>query len=99
MLLLADHDLVEVETKKQDYFTEEKVPADKRQREAARRLQRLISSDVLADFADCYSAGSLCQALADGWAADPVTLSHILLWRHDVLEYGFQPMLRLLSAL
>jgi len=68
MLLLADHDLVEVVTKKQDPSTEEAVLADKRQREAARRLRRLISPNVLADFADCHSASSLWQALADRYA-------------------------------
>jgi len=47
MLLFADHDPVEIVTKKQDRSTEAEVLADKRQREAARRLWRLISSRML----------------------------------------------------
>ena len=73
MLLLADHDPVEIVTKKQDRSTEAEVLSDKRQREATRRLWQLISSDVLADIADCYSARSLWQALAGECTPDTLT--------------------------
>jgi len=54
MLVLADHEPVDVVIKRLNHSTEEEILADKRQHEAARRLWRLISSDVLVDFADWY---------------------------------------------
>jgi hypothetical protein len=73
MLLLTDHDPVEVVTKKQDHSTEEEVLINRRPRETIHRLWQLISSDVLADIADCYSARSLWQALAGQCAPDTLT--------------------------
>ena len=73
MFLLTNHDPVEAVTKKQDHSTEEEVLINRRQRETIRRLWQLISSDVLTDFADSYSARSLWPALADGYAPDSVT--------------------------
>jgi hypothetical protein len=73
MFLLTNHDSVEAVTKKQDHSNEQEVLINRRRRETIRRLWQLISSDVLADFADSYSARSLCRALADGYAPDSVT--------------------------